>query len=81
MIITEDMLNAKTTDDLSDLLFDYTHRNMLPFMSADELVLETLNKIEKLKTNVDWLQGFIKIWEEVQAKEDFESAIAARGEK
>ena len=81
MIITEDMLNAKTTDDLSDLLFDYTHRNMLSFASADEILIDVLNQIEKLQVNARWLQGFIKVWNDVQATEDFVSAIAARGER
>ena len=81
MIITEDMLNAKSTDDLSDLLFDYAHRNMLTYASADELLIEVLGKIERLNVNSRWLQGFIKRWNEVQAEEDFEAAIIARGEK
>lgn len=81
MIITEDMLNAKSTDDLSDLLFSYSHRNMLTFASADEMLIDVLNQIEKLQVNARWLQGFIKVWNDVQAEEDFESAIAARGEK
>jgi len=81
MIITEDMLAAKSTDDLSDLLFSYGRRNMLQFASADEMLVDVLQQIERLNVNARWLQGFINRWNEVQAEEDFETAIIARGEK
>ena len=77
----EDIIEAKSTDELSDLLDAYCKANELPHESADELQLRVLEQIEKLKTNAHWLQAFILRWDAVQADEDFEYAIAMRGEK
>lgn len=77
----EDITDTKTTEGLVDLLDAYCMVNSLPPLSADELLLETLEKMNQLKAQWQWLQAFITHWEAVQAEEDFESACAARGEK
>jgi len=69
-----DIQNSNNTDALADLLVEYCETNKLPLMSADELLLV-------LGAHWQWLQAFIARWEVVQAEEDFESAIRARGEK
>lgn len=79
--MTEDIIEAKTTDELSDLLNAYCKANDLAFESADEVLLDVLEQIEKLKANVMWLNAFILRWDAVQADEDFEYAVAMRGEK
>ena len=79
--MTEDIIEAKSTDQLSDLLNAYCKANDLAFESADEVQLQVLEQIEKLKANAVWLQAFIERWDAVQADEDFEYAIAMRGEK
>lgn len=77
----EDIIATRTTDALTDLLDAYCKDNDLTPMSADELLLETLEKMNQLKAQWQWLQAFITHWETVQAEEDFEAACAARGEK
>ena len=79
--MTEDIIEAKTTDQLSDLLNAYCKANDLAFESADEVQLQVLEQIERLKANAMWLNAFILRWDAVQADEDFEYAIAMRGEK
>jgi hypothetical protein len=79
--MTADIIEAKTTDQLSDLLNAYCKANDLAFESADEVLLEVLKRINKLKANAMWLNAFILRWDAVQADEDFEYAIAMRGEK
>jgi hypothetical protein len=79
--MTEDIIEAKTTDELSDLLNAYCRANDLAFESADEVLLDVLKRINKLKANAMWLNAFILRWDAVQADEDFEYAIAMRGEK
>lgn len=81
MIITEDMLNAKSTDDLSNLLFTYCHRNNLSYESADGVLLQVLDQIEKLKINSAWLQGFITQWEKVQESEDTAAECKRNGHR
>ena len=79
--MTADIIEAKTTDQLSDLLNAYCKANDLAFESADEVLLDVLKRINKLKANAMWLNAFILRWDAVQADEDFEYAIAMRGEK
>jgi hypothetical protein len=79
--MTEDIIEAKTTDQLSDLLNAYCKANDLAFESADEVLLDVLKRINKLKANAMWLNAFILRWDAVQADEDFEYAVAMRGEK
>ena len=79
--MTEDIIEAKTTDQLSDLLCAYCKANDLAFESADEVLLDVLERTNKLKANARWLQAFILRWDAVQADEDFEYAVAMRGEK
>jgi hypothetical protein len=69
-----DIQNSNNTDALADLLVEYCEINKLPLMSADELLLV-------LGAHWQWLLAFIDRWNVVQAEEDFESAIRARGEK
>jgi hypothetical protein len=77
----EDITDTKSTEALTDLLDAYCMVNSLPHLSADELLLETLEGMNQLKAQWQWLQAFITHWEIVQAEEDFEAACAARGEK
>ena len=77
----EDITTTKTTDALADLLDHYCLTHSLPYQSADELLVEVLGRINELQTHVQWLLTFIDQWNAVQADEDFESAIQARGEK
>jgi hypothetical protein len=79
--MTEDIIEAKTTDQLSDLLNAYCKANDLAFESADEVLLDVLKRTNKLKANAMWLNAFILRWDAVQADEDFEYAVAMRGEK
>lgn len=79
--MTADIIEAKTTDELSDLLNAYCKAHDLTFESADEVLLALLKRINKLKANAIWLNAFIMRWEAVQADEDFEYAVAMRGEK
>ena len=79
--MTEDIIEAKTTDQLSDLLNAYCKANDLAFESADEVLLDVLERTNKLRANARWLQAFILRWDAVQADEDFEYAIAMRGEE
>lgn len=76
---TDDIMRATTTDALSDLLAEYCDRHGLPFVSADELLLEIMARMGALDAQWKWVQAFISQWETVQAEEDFESAIRARG--
>ena len=77
----EDITAAKTTEALADLLDHYCHNHNLPYQSADELLLEVLGRINELQNHVQWLLNYIDQWNTVQADEDFEAAIQARGEK
>jgi hypothetical protein len=79
--MTEDIIEANSTYELSDLLCAYCRANDLAFESADEVLLDVLAQIEKRKANAVWLDAFIERWDAVQAEEDFEYAIAMRGEK
>jgi hypothetical protein len=79
--MTADIIEAKTTYELSDLLNAYCKANDLAFESADEVLLDVLKRINKLKANAMWLNAFILRWDAVQADEDFEYAVAMRGEK
>ena len=87
--MTEDIIAAKTTEALSDLLSEYCkarakHNDslwVLPYKSADELLLEVLHTAEIMKAHAQWLQAFILRWDAVQADEDFEHAIEMRGER
>jgi len=77
----EDIIETTTTEALSDLLAAYCKDYGLSDVSADDLLLEVLSTAEIMKAHVQWLQAFITRWEAVQADEDFEHAIAMRGEK
>jgi hypothetical protein len=77
----EDIIEITTTEALSDLLSEYCKDYGLSPMSADELLLEVLDTATRAKAHALWLQAFIIRWEAVQADEDFEHAIAMRGEK
>lgn len=77
----EDITATRTTEALADLLDHYCHNNSLPYQSADELLLEVLGRVNELQNHVQWLLAFIDQWNTVQADEDFEAAIQARGEK
>ena len=79
--MTEDIIEANSTYELSDLLCAYCRANDLAFESADEVLLYVLEQTNKLKANARWLQAFILRWDAVQADEDFEYAIAMREEK
>jgi hypothetical protein len=79
--MTKDIIETTTTEALSDLLSEYCKDYGLSLVSADELLLEVLNTAEIMKAHAQWLQAFIIRWEAVQADEDFEHAIAMRGEK
>jgi hypothetical protein len=79
--MTEDIIEAKTTDELSDLLCAYCKANDLAYESCDDVLLDVLAQIEKRKANAVWLDAFITRWDVVQADEDFEYAVAMRGEK
>lgn len=81
----EDIQETNTTDALADLLDAYCLANELPDqfghrLSADELLLEVLYRIDTLQRHTRWLYTFIERWNAVQAEEDFEQACAARGE-
>ena len=45
------------------------------------MTTRTLALATRAKAHAQWLQAFITRWEAVQADEDFEYAIAMRGEK
>ena len=77
----EDIIEAKSTDQLSDLLDAYCKANDLAYESCDEVMLEVLAQVERRKANAVWLDAFIDRWDAVQAEEDFEYAVAMRGEK
>lgn len=77
----EDITAAKTTEALADLLDHYCHNHNLPYQSADELLVEVLGRVNELQNHVQWLLNYIDQWNTVQADEDFEAAIQARGEK
>lgn len=80
-MMTKDIIETTTTEALSDLLAAYCKDYGLSPVSADELLLEVLNTATIMKAHAQWLQAFITRWEAVQADEDFEYAIAMRGEK
>lgn len=69
----DDIAAAKSTDALTDLLATFCQQEGIPYESADELLW-------RVQDWHSWLQSFIDKWDETQAREDFESAIAARGE-
>ena len=77
----EDITATRTTEALADLLDHYCHNNSLPYQSADELLPEVLGRRHELNQHAQWLMAFIDQWNTVQADEDFEAAIQARGEK
>jgi hypothetical protein len=86
----EDITFTSSTDALSDLLAAYCEEHALPLTDAEELLHEVWAMINEEKDpvlvaqyrdHVNWLLVFINRWNAVQADEDFESAIAARGEK
>lgn len=77
----EDITETTTTEALSDLLAAYCKDYGLSPVSADDLLLEVLNTATIMKAHARWLQAFITRWGSVQAVEDFEHAIAMRGEK
>ena len=77
----EDITATRTTEALADLLDHYCHNHNLPYQSADELLLEVLARKNDLNRHAQWLLAFIDQWNAVQADEDFEAAIQARGEK
>ena len=79
--MTEDIIEANSTYELSDLLDAYCKANELPHESADEVMLDVLQRMNKLRAHWEWLQAFITRWDAVQADEDFEYAVAMRGEK
>ena len=68
--MTDDIIEAKTTDELSDLLNAYCEANNLPYESADELILELLGQMAETKNHVDWLMMFHAQWNAVQTRED-----------
>jgi hypothetical protein len=68
--MTEDIIEAKTTDQLSDLLCAYCKANDLAFESADEVLLEALGRMAEAKNHADWLIMFCAQWNAVQARED-----------
>lgn len=84
----EDITATTTTDALADLLAAYCERYGLPYIDAESLIFETCKHIEAaetrlaaLKAHLRWLQTFTAQWMAVQSDEDFEAAIAARGER
>ena len=77
----DDITETTTTEALSDLLAAYCKDYSLSDLSADDLLLEVLGTATIMKAHAQWLQAFIIRWEAVQADEDFEHAIAMRGEK
>ena len=79
--MTEDIIEANSTYELSDLLDAYCKANDLAYESCDDVLLDVLAQIEKRKANAVWLDAFIERWDAVQAEEDFEYAVAMRGEK
>ena len=68
--MTRSIEEAQSTGVLTLILRNYCEYNELPYESADELQLQLLEQIEKLKANAHWLQAFILRWEAVQAEED-----------
>lgn len=72
--MSEEITSIKTTEGLSDLLEGFCFTNGLPLRCADELRHELLS-------HLNWLNAFCDHWNKVQAEEDFEQAIAARGER
>lgn len=90
MLSFEDITATNSTDALSDLLAAYCAEHALPLTDAEELLHEVWAMIEderdpvllaQYHDHVRWLLVFINRWNVVQADEDFESAIAARGEQ
>lgn len=86
----EDITATSSTDALADLLAAYCEEHALPLTDAEELLHEVWAMINEEKDpvlvaqyrdHVNWLLVFINRWNAVQADEDFENAIAARGEQ
>lgn len=65
--------NTPTTDALADEYAAWLANNGLPDLDAESLAI-------RVAVWSRWLGDFIRRWNEVQAKEDFERACAARGE-
>lgn len=65
--------NTPTTDALADEYAAWLAENNLPNECAESLLLSVLGWRH-------WLEDFVRRWNEVQAKEDFERACRARGE-
>lgn len=61
---------AQSTNELTLMLAAYCEANDLPYESADEVLLEALERIAEAKTHADWLIMFIAVWNAVQARED-----------
>ncbi|MGA1108250.1 MAG: hypothetical protein ACO3TX_06805 [Pseudomonadales bacterium] len=85
----QDILSAKSTDDLSDMLAEFCRDCALPLRSADELLLDVLGVADaeqrdatraQLRERIRWLSTFINQWEQVQSREDFDLLCAIRGE-
>lgn len=74
MYTLDDIKAARSTDALADVLDAYCDKHGLPLVSADDLLAE-------YRAHVAWLAYFCDQWERVQEREDFDSAIAARGER
>ena len=61
---------AQSTGVLTLMLDSYCYTHNLPHESADEVLLEVLERVETLRTHTAWLQRFIARWDTVQAEED-----------
>lgn len=86
----DDIAATSSTDGLADLLATYCADHALPYIDAEELLHEIWAMIDdekdpvltaQYREHIQWLLAFINRWNAVQADEDFEAAIAARGEK
>ena len=68
--MTQNILAADSTSELTLMLASYCEANNLPYESADELILELLGQMAETKNHVDWLMMFHAQWNAVQARED-----------
>ncbi len=66
----EDILAVESTGVLTLMLKKYCETNNLPYESADELILELLERMAETKNHIGWLTIFSAQWEAVQARED-----------
>lgn len=76
----EDILDADTTDKLTNVLDRLCKDYGFEPTSADELLLQAVEANANQAT-LAWLITFIRRWEIIQANEDFEQALQARGEE